>query len=131
MEKNYKELYEQALEKAKADYVRADVNHDLLEFIFPELKESAWSDEDISKIDRLITYFRGKDNKEFTEWFSLLKDRVLPQPKQEWSEEDIDNIKNIIILCNHSIEGIECTWIPSQAAKIKKLMESILHSSKP
>ena len=34
-----------------------------------------WSEEDISKIDRLIMYFKGKDNKEFTDWFSLLKDR--------------------------------------------------------
>lgn len=52
--------------------------------------QKSWSEEDISKIDRLIMYFKGKDNKEFTEWFSLLKDRVLPQPKQEWSEEEIE-----------------------------------------
>lgn len=46
-------------------------------------QKHSWSEEDISKIDRLIMYFKGKDNKEFTEWFSLLKDKVIPQPKQE------------------------------------------------
>jgi hypothetical protein len=42
-------------------------------------------------------YFKGKDNKEFTEWFSLLKDRVIPQPKQEWSEEDESTINEVIL----------------------------------
>jgi hypothetical protein len=61
-----------------------------------------WSEEDKKKIDRLITYFKGKDNKEFTEWFSLLKDRVIPQPKQEWSEEDegyFNSIAHALSVC--------------------------------
>jgi hypothetical protein len=37
---DYEKAYKEALERAKADYTRADTNHGLLEFLFPELKES-------------------------------------------------------------------------------------------
>lgn len=43
----------------------------------------------------------------------------------EWSYEDEANLNNIIWLCNNCIKGTETTWIPSQATKIKHLIETI------
>ena len=43
----------------------------------------------------------------------------------EWSDEDEANLNNIIWLCNNCINGSETTWIPSQATKIKHLIETI------
>ena len=52
-----------------------------------------------------------------------LKDRVLPQPKQEWSEEDEDILNTII---NHFEIDLECTenddiirWLKSLHSKPK------------
>lgn len=42
-----------------------------------------------------------------------------------WSYEDEANLNNIIMLCNNCINGSETTWIPSQATKIKHLIETI------
>ena len=47
------------------------------------------------------------------------------QKPTEWSYEDEANLNNIIWLCNNCIKGSETTWIPSQAAKIKRLIETI------
>ena len=103
-------------------------------------QKSSWSEEDelhIKELERLVKQVwaiaEHENDKETIHKMSDLSfflKTLKPQLKQEWSEEDIDNIKNIIFLCNNSIEGIEYTWIPSQAAKIKELMESILYSSK-
>lgn len=45
--------------------------------------------------------------------------------KQKWSYEDEANLNNIIWLCNNCLNGEETTWIPSQAEKIKHLIETI------
>ena len=68
-----------------------------------EQKPVEWSKEDLDNIERCITKVEidrknweknGKaktmvdaDN-ELIDWLKSLKDRVLPQPKQEWIEED-------------------------------------------
>jgi len=43
----------------------------------------------------------------------------------EWSEEDKDNLNNIIWLCENCEKGIENVWIPSQATQIKNLIKSL------
>ncbi len=65
-----------------------------------EIKPDRWSEEDEKKIMWLIRListvgFRELDNDkmpcrriELLDWLKALKDRVQPQPKQEWSEED-------------------------------------------
>lgn len=62
-------------------------------------------------------------------WLESLPERSNPLPKQEWNEEDILNLDNIIWLCENCEKGIETTWIPSQATKIKHLIKSIKESS--
>ena len=47
------------------------------------------------------------------------------ESKHSWSYEDEANLNNIIWLCNNCINGSETTWIPSQATKIKHLIETI------
>ena len=75
-----------------------------------EYKPIEWSEEDESHIKRIIEHFEGRKkdlktqwvaelhNKEI-DWLKHLKDRVLLQPRQEWSEEDkrkIDRIYSIL-----------------------------------
>lgn len=43
----------------------------------------------------------------------------------EWSEEDEDDLNNIIWLCDNCIRKCEHTWVPSQATRIKSLIERI------
>ncbi len=47
------------------------------------------------------------------------------EQKPKWSYEDEANLNNIIWLCNNCLNGEETTWIPSQAEKIKHLIETI------
>lgn len=42
-----------------------------------------------------------------------------------WSKEDKDDLNNIIWLCDNCIRKCEHTWIPSQATRIKSLIERI------
>ena len=51
--------------------------------------------------------------------------RNLYRQKSKWSYEDEANLNNIIWLCNNCLNGEETTWIPSQAEKIKHLIETI------
>lgn len=64
-------------------------------------QNSAWSKEDEEFFDEIIKGLKTRDGKDTnsSNWFKLLKDRVQPQPKQEWSEEDekkIEMINNVI-----------------------------------
>lgn len=74
--------------------------------LYPVEQTSAWSEEDETYLDHIITavklYYtddKGKENpwrNELLRWFESLKDRVLPQPKQEWSEEDEEMLNQVI-----------------------------------
>ncbi len=67
-------------------------------------QKPAWSEEDEKMIRALVSMcdvwatshqFYTKENKEMEAvktWLKSLKNRVQPQPKQEWSEEDENNI---------------------------------------
>ena len=56
------------------------------------MQNHAWSEEDDAIRNDLINYFRGSaletPEKEVIDFLKSLKERVLPQPKQEWSEDD-------------------------------------------
>lgn len=114
-----KELLRTEYEKGRADTI-AEMEKD-------------WSEEDDVMINKLLAvvklyYDRSGDDLDKQSCISFLKslkDKVQPQPKQEWSEEDEDDLNNIIWLCNNCINGSETTWIPSQAIRIKSLIERI------
>lgn len=87
------------------------------EAFFPEIKES--NDERIRK--ELLDYIdKSTGCKEWVAWLEKQGDK-----NPTWSEEDMNNLNNIIWLCDNSIKNIEYTWIPSQASKIKSLIERI------
>ena len=66
-------------------------------------QKSAWNEEDdynlqccIAKVQNDIDNGRIGRNRELLTWLKSLKERVLPQPKQEWSEEDEKYINDLI-----------------------------------
>jgi len=61
-----------------------------------EQKSTAWSEEDEMRFNNIFTLLEGLPLSQ--NWFKSLKDRALPQPKQEWSEEDETELTNIIIM---------------------------------
>ena len=72
----------------------------------------AWSEEDESYLNTTIAYL--KDAKEFKKnaencinWLKSIKDKVQPQPKQEWCEEDEKVLKatiNTVLISRNSCE---------------------------
>lgn len=108
--------------------------------------EREWSKEDKMRINEIIetlnivqenrlrtqrTHYSKAAIDNDIEWLKNLKGKVVPQPSQEWSEEDEENLHNIIWLCNNCEKGVENTWIPSQASEIKRLIKDILRDGKP
>jgi len=83
-----------------------------------EQKPTEWSEKDedtlhciIDALDsldiRTNTNGEHEDHTEEIYWLKSLKDRVQPQPQQEWSEEDEENFKGVmdaLNFCNH--EGV-------------------------
>ena len=64
-----------------------------LKTIKPQQKRG-WGENEIKMLNNLITYLDGRKDlleeikSTYIDWLKSLKGRVLPQPKQEWSEED-------------------------------------------
>ena len=58
-------------------------------------KPAEWSGYDLMRLENCIT-LTSKSSKEETDWLISLRNRVLPQPKQEWSEEDE---KKLLCVC--------------------------------
>lgn len=94
-------------------------------------QKPAWSEDDettknnISHIIRQYDKISKRENQpcwyigDCLLWMQNIKDRVLPQPKQEWSDYDISMIDNIIYdeYCSLGIETIE--WLKSIKNKIQ------------
>lgn len=85
------------------------------ECVYGEQK-SAWSEEDeemYKKVETAIdSYYApfSRDAEDMSEWFKNLKDRVQPQPKQEWSKEEqqiIEDAACIILDCVNTAETKE------------------------
>lgn len=114
------EAYKKELKDAK----EMVVNHHPEEYSLQ--KQCEWSKEDENKLQEAIgmveangCWIRSKDAvKGVSDWLNSLKDRVLPQPKQEWSEEDeenmIDLLKYLEINLNECIRKDEIiSWLKS------------------
>ena len=72
-------------------------------------KPIEWSEEDDSRYSSCL-YMVERETSLYN-WLKSLKERVLPQPKQEWSEEDEQILQGIWdeILANKH-DAKECEW---------------------
>lgn len=61
-----------------------------------EAKPTEWNEEDIMRIDNIIAIIEGKGYPDYVRRLESLKDRVSPQPKQEWSKEDEEMLLSAI-----------------------------------
>ena len=86
------------------------------DFLFQKMKEAdyKWNDKkkELKKID-WNDYIKYNPNAP-----SIIKE-------SNWDDVDEADLNNIIWLCNNCINGSETTWIPSQAIRIKSLIERI------
>ena len=86
------------------DYVDAHIQ----ELIDTIQNKSVWSEEDEKMLKRAVDFIRPSDDctndyavykREIINWLKSLKDRVQPQSKQEWSEEDktiVDSLLDVL-----------------------------------
>jgi len=119
-----------------------------------EQKSAIWSEEDeinLNYITRVIERLYDKQEKNYLKeslerkinWLRTLKDRIQPQQKQEWSEEDYNEIETIAChLDNTDNEGMaevlrnirdkyyiipQNTWKPSN--KQMKALEDVIENN--
>ena len=98
-----------------------------------EQKPAEWSEEDERKfleIRCLIGNYRtGNDEYELYSWIDKIKDRVQPQPKQEWSEED----NNALVLFHELISfGYTERFCDAQTAEdMRRWLNERLKSLRP
>ena len=63
-------------------------------------RQKPWSEEDEKMLGKCIDaasgYYLPEDKQNMKDWLRAIKDRVQPQPKQEWSEEDRETIDYLI-----------------------------------
>ena len=130
-----KELFRTEYEKGRADTIA-------------EMQKFTWSEEDNKWIESLIQTFEDGYLEGFNQlksygvisWLKSIKERVQPQPKQEWSEEDEKRFKSCLnILQAKGLIGVtdtinsnwlkslkdRCTWKPNewQLKAIKWIMD--------
>ena len=76
------------------------------------IKENpAWSEEDERNSYNLLYFLNSNritadDREDSIQWLKSLKDRILPQPKQEWSEEDKRCLTKAIRACEQMSDGV-------------------------
>lgn len=106
-----------------------------LKSLKPQPKQE-WSEEDMETIDRIHNFIwknRKGDTSEIYQqekdanWLKCIKDRVQPQHKQEWSEEDENMCESVIdIFHNNTMSGSkgsevyseEINWLESLKERI-------------
>ena len=76
-----------------------DINKMLAWLEKQDEQKPAWSEEDKQYLEDTLTLLEGNRSVhtygEVKNWLKSIKERVQPQPKQEWSEEDESNFQNI------------------------------------
>lgn len=98
-----------------------------------QIQKPAWSEEDVEHIDSLLKRLDGLCRNKFErtrfaisedrDWLRSLKDRVQPQPKQEWSEEDEQMIEDII-------EAIPGEYAASDYHEMENWLKSLSHQNR-
>lgn len=80
----------------------------------------AWSEEDEMMFERILDIIGELGTEEMCKyWLKFLKERVQPQPKQEWSDRDKTIIESIEALCDEKIESVEFQDVKEHANDIK------------
>ena len=101
-------------------------------------QKPAWSEEDEKLVKNLIStlsnlYARNLIEKETKEkYINLLKpikDRVQPQPKQEWSEEDESHIRYLIECLEHCKKGVSLTMTTPTAQEYIDWLKTLKHQN--
>ena len=104
--------------------------------VFSEKKPAAWSEEDgmiLSLIINSLRFIRdtlSHDDKYTVdvgsfesqiEWLQSLQDRVQPQPKQEWSEEDEKIFRTILSdgIRGAELDMLQVNWLKSLKGRLK------------
>lgn len=101
-------------------------------FVKEQEQKSAWSEEDkemFDRIDESLYYYATKLRcekdysladavKEEQSWLFSLKNRIQPQPKQEWSEED----KKMYRMC---IDAVEYYHTPEDESVVRDWLKSL------
>ena len=96
-------------------------------------QKPAWSEEDEDILDIAIRIIQNGgddcagilDSNKALRWLKSLKDRVQPQPKQEWDEEDERAINDIIVAISMYANGEIPYTLPSQLLKDVERLRSI------
>ena len=110
------------------------VRDELLRLAHNEIEQKpAWSEEDASlcaKIQGILSVCKSHSLlssdlcKEMCDWLKFLKDRVQPQPKQEWSEEEEKNF-------NHAIKVLKVTNFHNVADMLQEMKYKLIPRGKP
>ena len=102
-----------------------------------EQKPVEWSEEDettknsISHIIRQYDKIRKRENQpcyyvgDCLLWMQNIKDRVQPQPKQEWSEEDEKNLQWLDTICERIYHRSDPQVAPNAALKLREWLKSL------
>ena len=107
------------------------------EFELVEQKPVEWSEEDettknnISHIIRQYDKISKRENKpcyyvgDCLLWMQNIKDRVQPQPKQKWSEEDEKNLQWLDTICERIYHRSDPQVAPNAALKLREWLKSL------
>lgn len=101
-----------------------------IDYVMKRQKPAEWSEEDEKIIESLLKiveafakeknhhwFFDEANSNDINNWLKSLKDRVQPQPKQEWSEEDEARFKNLCSIIDESnwLKSLKPNhWKPSE-----------------
>lgn len=94
-------------------------------------QKSAWSEEDetrlkavILNLEELQKHFAVPSTQYVTKcivWLKSLKNRVQSQSEQEWSEEDVLNLKQAIYVCHQNGYTAVENWLKSLSQKLSNV----------
>ena len=109
------------------------IDNGFTEMMLKEQKPVEWSEDDELRINSILSSVKYcneqyPNKKEYIKdiiWLNLLKDRVIPQPKQEWSKEDDKMINSIAVHLNATTGGIpeDRAWADKFMNWLKSLKE--------
>ena len=102
-----------------------------------EEEPAEWSDEDETGLTNTIImlkegaslHFNKKDIEKAVDWLRTLKDRILPQPKQEWKQEntgDLTDFENAMMHIGDSFFGQHAGLDPNDTSVVKEQAKLLL-----
>ena len=103
-------------------------------------QKHAWSEEDEKKLNYLIALLQNSTmtnvalsatNEGIEDFLKSLKNRVQPQPKQEWSEEDKDFIERLIDVTELWVNGKSVRKLYSTALMYQEWLKSLKNRVQP